>query len=51
MSDLLSRFVLENTPVRGAWVRLDATYREVLSRHDYPPVLRTSAMGVLICSP
>ena len=34
------RFLIENTPVRGGWVRLDDTYREVLSRHDYPPVLR-----------
>jgi len=41
MSDSISRFVFENTPVRGAVVRLDAAYREVLSRHDYPPVLRT----------
>jgi len=49
MSDALSRFVLENTPVRGAFVRLDATYREVLSRHDYPPVLRTM-LGELLAA-
>jgi molecular chaperone Hsp33 len=49
MSDSLSRFVLEDTPVRGAWVRLDATYREVLSRHDYPPVLRTM-LGELLAA-
>jgi molecular chaperone Hsp33 len=40
MSDAHRRFLIENTPVRGGWVRLDDTYREVLSRHDYPPVLR-----------
>lgn len=40
MSDSLRRFLIENTPVRGALVHLDATYREVLSRHEYPPVLR-----------
>jgi len=40
MSDSLRRFLVENTPVRGAWVRLDKTCREVLSRHDYPPVLQ-----------
>jgi molecular chaperone Hsp33 len=40
MSDSLRRFLVENTPVRGALVDLDVTYREVLSRHDYPPVLR-----------
>jgi molecular chaperone Hsp33 len=36
----LRRFLVENTPVRGACVHLDVTYREVLSRHEYPPVLR-----------
>src|SRR5438874_12889049 len=40
MSDPHRRFLIENTPVRGGWVRLDHTYREVLSRHDYPVVLR-----------
>jgi molecular chaperone Hsp33 len=40
MSDSLRRFLVENTPVRGACVHLDVTYREVLSRHEYPPVLR-----------
>jgi molecular chaperone Hsp33 len=40
MNDSHRRFLIENTPVRGGWVRLDDTYREVLSRHDYPPVLR-----------
>jgi molecular chaperone Hsp33 len=49
MSDSLSRFVFEDTPVRGACVRLDSTYREVLSRHDYPPVLRTM-LGELLAA-
>lgn len=40
MSDSLRRFLVENTPVRGACVHLDVTYREVLARHEYPPVLR-----------
>jgi molecular chaperone Hsp33 len=40
MNDSHRRFLIEGTPVRGGWVRLDQTYREVLSRHDYPPVLR-----------
>lgn len=40
MADLHRRFLFEDTPVRGGWVQLDAAYREVLARHDYPPVLR-----------
>src|SRR5258706_14370084 len=40
MSDFHRRFLFEDTPVRGGWVQLDTTYLEVLSRHDYPPVLR-----------
>ena len=40
MSDAHRRFLFEEMPVRGGWVQVDAAYREVLSRHDYPPVLR-----------
>lgn len=38
--DTLQRFVFEHVPVRGEIVHLDATWRAVLDRHDYPPVLR-----------
>lgn len=40
MSDSLQRFLLEGTPVRGEIVRLDATWRAVLERRDYPEPLR-----------
>ncbi|WP_137939287.1 Hsp33 family molecular chaperone HslO [Chitinivorax sp. B] len=40
MKDALLRFLFEGAPVRGEMVTLDQTYREVLARHDYPPVLR-----------
>lgn len=39
-SDSLRRFLFEHAPVRGEIVRLDATWRAVIERHDYPPVLR-----------
>ena len=39
MSDSLQRFLLEGTPVRGEIVRLDATWRAVLERRDYPKPL------------
>lgn len=38
--DSLQRFVFEHAAVRGEMVHLDATWRAVLERRDYPPVLR-----------
>jgi len=40
LHDNLQRFVFEDTPIRGEIVRLDATYRAVLDRRDYPPAVR-----------
>jgi molecular chaperone Hsp33 len=40
LHDNLQRFVFEDAPIRGQIVRLDATYRAVLDRHAYPPVVR-----------
>jgi molecular chaperone Hsp33 len=39
--DQLSRFIFENTAIRGEFVRLESTWQTVLDRHEYPPVLRT----------
>ena len=41
MSDSLQRFLLEGTPVRGELVQLEATWRAVLERREYPQPLRT----------
>jgi molecular chaperone Hsp33 len=41
MNDTLQRFLFESAPIRGEVAHLDATWRAVLDRHDYPPVLRT----------
>jgi molecular chaperone Hsp33 len=38
--DTLHRFLLERTPVRGEWVHLDAAWRALLERHEYPQVVR-----------
>ena len=38
--DSLHRFLFEDFPLRGELVRLDATWREVLARYDYPPAVR-----------
>jgi molecular chaperone Hsp33 len=40
MSDSLQRFIFEHAPVRCELVHLDATWRAVLERHDYPPPLQ-----------
>jgi molecular chaperone Hsp33 len=41
VTDSLQRFLFENTLVRGQLVHLDATWRAVLERHEYPAPLRT----------
>ncbi|MBL8506957.1 MAG: Hsp33 family molecular chaperone HslO, partial [Chitinimonas sp.] len=38
--DTLQRFLFDAAPVRGEAVQLDDSWREVLSRRDYPPVLQ-----------
>jgi len=38
--DNLQRFVFEGAPIRGEIVRLDATYRAVLERREYPAPVR-----------
>lgn len=40
MNDSLQPFIFEGAPVRGELVHLDATWRAVLERHDYPEALR-----------
>src|SRR5690606_4905754 len=55
LHDNLQRFVFEDTPIRGEIVRLDATWRAVLERKDYPPGVRevlgeTMAAAALLAS-
>lgn len=44
--DSIRRFLFEHAPIRGERVHLDAAWRSVLERHDYPPLLR-QMMGEL----
>ncbi|MDD4929811.1 MAG: Hsp33 family molecular chaperone HslO [Gallionella sp.] len=44
--DTLHRFLFEHAPIRGERVHLDASWRQVLEHHDYPPLLR-QMMGEL----
>jgi molecular chaperone Hsp33 len=39
-SDALRRFMFEAFPVRGDFVRLEQSWRDALSRQDYPPAVR-----------
>jgi molecular chaperone Hsp33 len=39
-SDIVRRFIVENRPVRGHWVRLDAAWRELCAHSDYPQLVR-----------
>ena len=39
-ADTLRRFIFDKGAVRGEIVHLRATWEAVLTRHDYPPVLR-----------
>ncbi len=41
VEDVLHRFLLERAGVRGALVRLGPAWREVASRADYPPAVRS----------
>ena len=47
--DSLQRFLFEQSHVRGELVHLDAAWRAVLERHDYPPALR-AVLGELMAA-
>ena len=47
--DCVQRFVFERARVRGEIVRLDASWRELLRRHEYPPAVR-NALGELMAA-
>jgi molecular chaperone Hsp33 len=38
--DEVRRFIVENRPVRGHWVRLEGAWRELRAHHDYPRPVR-----------
>jgi molecular chaperone Hsp33 len=48
-ADTLSRFVFEHAPIRGAYVALDASCRDILGCHAYPPALRR-VLGELLAA-
>src|SRR6059058_4171353 len=38
--DEVRRFIVENRPVRGHWVRLEGAWRELCAHSDYPQPVR-----------
>ena len=46
--DTLQRFLFEDAPIRGASVRLDDCWQQVLSRADYPPAIRRSLGELMV---
>jgi molecular chaperone Hsp33 len=40
MTDEVRRFIFEDRPVRGHWVRLDNAWRQLRAHQDYPPEVR-----------
>lgn len=38
--DFLHRFVFDNEPVRGEYIRLETSLQTILDQHKYPPLLR-----------
>jgi molecular chaperone Hsp33 len=47
MTDTLQKFMFDNTPVRGELVEMSDTWREILSRRDYPRAVR-SLLGEML---
>jgi molecular chaperone Hsp33 len=40
-SDTLQKFIFDNAAVKGEFVEISDTWREVQQRHDYPPAVKT----------
>ena len=38
-SDHVRRFIFENRPVRGQWVRLETAWRDLRAHNNYPPLV------------
>lgn len=50
MSDTLQRFLFEQASVRGELVQLDASWKAVLERHNYPEAVREPLGQMIVAS-
>src|SRR5277367_4669041 len=46
--DLLQRFIFDKAPVRGEYIHLEDSFKEILQQHDYPPAIRR-LLGEALC--
>lgn len=49
IQDRLQKFMFDNSAVRGEFIDVSATWREVLSRHDYPQAVR-KVLGEMVAA-
>jgi molecular chaperone Hsp33 len=47
--DTLQKFIFDNAAVRGEFVEISDTWREIQSRHDYPQAVRT-VLGQMVAA-
>ena len=47
--DTLQKFMFENASVRGEWIDISATWRAVLSHHDYPAPVK-AVLGEMVAA-
>ncbi|MES2017862.1 MAG: Hsp33 family molecular chaperone HslO [Pseudomonadota bacterium] len=47
--DTLQKFIFDNAAVRGEFVEISATWREILQHHSYPPALQT-VLGEMVAA-
>lgn len=46
--DILHRFIFENDPVRGEYIKLQESLHTILQQHDYPPAVQR-LLGEALC--
>jgi molecular chaperone Hsp33 len=46
--DTLQKFIFDNAAVRGEFVEISDTWREVQARHDYPAAVKTVLVYPLV---
>ncbi len=49
MTDTLQRFIFKDQPIRGEWVQLDESWREILKRRAYPAIVQ-QALGEMVAA-
>jgi molecular chaperone Hsp33 len=48
-NDTLQKFIFDNAAVRGEFVDISSTWREIQQRHSYPPAVRT-VLGEMVAA-